>query len=396
MTIDLYKQGEIHTIGPRRGVRLRRKITSAGGFTQFMVNKENTGNLADQTAPKTSPSELWSRASDDFSDTDLGPQSCIGQSILFVMAQKSGESAKRIIALSLEDGTTQYQSSQFGSSGGLNGNVLAYNDGVVYAGYENILRAFSADDLSQSWQSADLGDTILSSPTYFDGFIYVHAGDNVYKISESDGSQSWSFDIGGGPLDVIAVSVDETNSQIVAGEVFGSVKAIDIDVGTQNWSSIVSFSAGVTVADGGVFVGSGSDITRLDPSDGSEVWSEADTNGNDVRRGFAYDGEGVIYTDDGSSITKVDKDDGSVSWTTSLDDRGEGWPIYVDGSVYIMDRDLSASNIYGIDASDGSELFKQATTLVSGQCIMAANENLFLTGGFSGAEGTFGVAEAYG
>lgn len=222
--------------------------------------------------------------------------------------------------------------------------------------------------------SSDLaaGATYLSDPV-----TYSIAGDSVIAFDLS-GAELWRQSMTS--LNPYGLAISPDHSEIYVGGFSGSLKSLSRS-GAENWSANPAAEIrSVSVdASGGLFVGTGSSVMRLDPSDGSTMWSVSTTNSAAIR--CESTDTHVVFATFGGNLGYVTKDgqkvfDKSVSGTAindmvvsrdgtyalvasdatlekyNLSEESTDWSISEStGDIMSVDIDNDADSIYYIDSN---------------------------------------------
>jgi len=164
------------------------------------------------------------------------------------------------------------------------------------------------------------GDKVRSSPAISDGIVYVSSYDNyVYALDGATGSKLWSFKTG--------------------GTVYSSP----------------------VVADGVVYIGSQDEkFYALNSSTGTQIWNRAFVNGAFTSSAAVVDG--VVYVGGGDGyVYAFNASDGSTFWSFKTNCNMYSCPAVSGGIVYIGSMDLSAGNMYALDAATGTKIWNYST-----------------------------------
>jgi outer membrane protein assembly factor BamB/photosystem II stability/assembly factor-like uncharacterized protein/uncharacterized protein YjdB len=258
-------------------------------------------------------------------------------------------------------------------------------DGVLYVGsYDSNLYAFNiADDINTPqdrilW-SYDAGGSIIRSPSLLDGSVYIIRQGVLFSIDAETGAENWvrEFDV-----NIL------TNAVVANGKVFvgtgsdnnGAIFAVNAETGDDVWSYRPSASyyfslSGPTIADGKLFIGTISTISSF-------------------RRLYGFDietGE-VIYQ------------------YSNLPGYVRGAPVVIDGSIYLATQsagvisfretipedfipdpiasEVSASSPHWADGTDQAQVDLQLVN-ESGEPITGlVNEDFQITAGNATLSGT--------
>jgi outer membrane protein assembly factor BamB len=156
------------------------------------------------------------------------------------------------------DASTGAQEWSFTTGGAITWSSPAVAYGLVFVGSgDGKIYALDASTGAQEW-SFTTGGEVTSSPAVANGVVYVGSVDgNVYALDAITGAKSWSYSTGGGSV--------YSSPAVAAGVLYGGtwnagnrVFALDSSNGTELWSFGLGeiISASPAVADGMVLIGS--------------------------------------------------------------------------------------------------------------------------------------------
>lgn len=207
----------------------------------------------------------------------------------------------------------------------------------------------------------------------------------AYRLSRSDGSEDWRRVLleqrgGVGVIREYDGPVPTDDGVVVTWRARDSdrlrVAALSRADGSTNWSTELTVESddrpspvvhGDTVY---IFDGSGS-LTGLSTTDGSEQWQSAQISG--TARSLAVGGRGIaVYTvgegdDSGSRLTVLDPSDGSQRWSDPYGESRSPTPTVAGDTVYLTDGgpfgtysegspvDVPPRDIHALSIEDGSE-----------------------------------------
>ncbi|MEE3652770.1 MULTISPECIES: outer membrane protein assembly factor BamB [unclassified Brenneria] len=142
------------------------------------------------------------------------------------------------------------------------------------------------------------------------------------------------------------------SDRVFAADRRGTVKALDLNSGTEIWHADLSektgflsrntpalLSGGVAVAGNHVYVGSErAQVFALNAEDGSPVW-QTNVAGEVLSRPVSSDGVVLVHTSNGM-LQALDETDGAIKWTVNLDMptlslRGESAPTTAFGAAIV-------------------------------------------------------------
>ncbi len=259
------------------------------------------------------------------------------------------------------DGSTQWAAATNPSGRGIHGTPTVANETVYVGAYDGALYAFDLETGRREWR-VELGDAIGSSPTYYDGSVYIPVEYNtpsgsLFAVNAATGDVEWEDNR---PTDHphSTPAVDFDADKIVVGSNDGYLYAWDFESRTFAWQ----FDTGepikgpVATFDGSAFFGSWDDsVYRVDLDTGREEWSfETD---HYVMSGPGIDpGTGTVYVGSHDrSLYALDADDGEERWSYETD----GWiiscPTITAESVLVGSYD---SRLYAFEKTTGDERWR--------------------------------------
>lgn len=180
------------------------------------------------------------------------------------------------------------------------------DDGTVFvtlSGKEGVpnIHALTSEGV-EKWNK-EVGDIVRASPVISDDGTTVYVAsydDNLYALNATDGSTTWSFNIGSNAK--YSTSALGLDGSLYGGYQTDNVHAVNAD-GTEKWvfptSGDVNGSA-VIGTDGTVFIHSIDDfLYALDPADGTKKWEYLYGN---------WSGTALAMTSEGNIIVTGEKD----------------------------------------------------------------------------------------
>jgi outer membrane protein assembly factor BamB len=284
--------------------------------------------------------------------------------------------------------------------GDASGGGLAYGDGKIFAvtGFGK-LTALDGKTGAILWEQ-DLDATGNGSPAYANGVVYLVAGDNTaWAIDASNGRIRWQLgaasdrnNVTGGPAPAIAgdsvifaygsgelqaasagggsrswgslvtgrregfaraVVSDITGDPVVSGKTVyagshaGSMVALDLETGQQNWSAKEGPMSAVWVAGGSVFlISERNQLIRLNAADGARIWAQDlpfFVGKRPKRQAEVYAHHGpvlaggrlVVASNDGL-IRFFDPASGAASGTVAISGGATTNPVVANGTLYVV------------------------------------------------------------
>ncbi|MFB6180221.1 MAG: PQQ-binding-like beta-propeller repeat protein [Halorientalis sp.] len=337
------------------GNTLTKLVGLTPDWPQVQLDAGNTGYGIRHEAPR-SVSEAWHYATpdeyDDFWDEtnhfEIVGSPVIDSDTVYILSNRA-----TVRAFDL-DGNQQW--STHVGYGDTDGGLALAGDTLIVA--NDKLVALDTADGSELWSETD---QVGSGPTVVDDTVYVMSGDGMIARAVDDGSKRW------------LVSKNSTQAPaVVDGTLVGSddnddVFALDAATGDQLWtydtSDFGQIGNSPTIADGTVYlataVGTGEQgsVRALDLDDGSEQWVAMQSS---QQYGSVAVADGTVFTIDnlGRQLTALDADTGDQLWTGGIDYAAHGGPVVADGSVYV----LGGETVRGFDAESGTELFRHGVS----------------------------------
>lgn len=218
----------------------------------------------------------------------------------------------RAIAGSVSGGFETFDSYAVGTDSG-NVYVIQQSDGTELGNVDVATDPISA--------------VAFSSPSGEGSDIFALCDDgNLYSVT-LNGTQNWSFSVGGTPTSDILP--DGSRSRVYVGQPDGlsdEFYAVEYGSGTANWTYTGSggFTGGIALDSGFVYAGDGAGIAKLDADDGTESWAadpggaseeirgKIDTDSDYVYAAFTEPEFGSFY------LTRLDKSNGNEDWSVDV------------------------------------------------------------------------------
>ncbi|WP_313437507.1 outer membrane protein assembly factor BamB [Atlantibacter hermannii] len=200
----------------------------------------------------------------------------------------------------------------------------------------------------------------LLSVTLLSGCSLFNGEEDVVKMSplptvenQFNPQTAWSTSVGNGIGDFYSnLHPAFQDGTVYAADRRGTVKAVSLADGKEEWSVDLSektgflsanrsalLSGGVTAAGGHIFVGSEkAQVYALNSADGAIVW-QTKVAGEALSRPVVSDGLVLIHTSNGM-LQALNESDGAVKWTVNLDMpslslRGESAPTTAFGAAIV-------------------------------------------------------------
>ena len=251
--------------------------------------------------------------------------------------------------------------------------------GIAYFGSQDKnIYAVDSRDGSLKWKFTTL-NRVLSSPAIAGGKVYTGADDGyVYALNALNGSLIWKTAAGGNVIGNFNAAVQLRSSPTVAGgyvyvgALDNNTYCLDANDGSVVWKYETRgyITATPAVAEGAVYVisqepGVGA-LYKLDASNGNFVWKhvlpyQSKLGGGTDMHASPTIANGVVFAaSDASAYYAINATSGGTLWTYRNPEAGEFIvcsPIYVDGSLFIVDK----FSIVSLNAENGSVIWSSFT-----------------------------------
>lgn len=291
-------------------------IGSKSGYL-FALNAEN-GN------------EQWRLELGDFivrsSPAVIGDKIFVGAgNSLFGLKQRDGES--------IWESRIAYSSSA----------TPTYRDGVIYvASQSSAVYAFDATTGRQKWMYQTDGP-VFAAPSVSEEYVFFGTDSGkVLAISVKSGQPKWRFQTEGGVFSSPAVSDD----LIYVTSKGGKIYALDADSGDERWSYDAGGEASPAISGGIVYVaGADGGLYALDAKRGGDpLWLFP--TGSLITTSPVV-ANGIVYVASGSTLYAINATTGMEEWRYAAAYRIETSPVVVNGRVLIGGRDGFLDSIGG-------------------------------------------------
>jgi outer membrane protein assembly factor BamB len=216
------------------------------------------------------------------------------------------------------------------------------------------LYAIDAKSGSLKWEYTLPVNADESSPTSYNGTIYMGMGESIVALNPISKSVTWQF-----PTAYNETNATITNDVVYANGVDQFLYAIEISTGNLKWKYQYGATehaitlCSPTYANGVVYIGDGDGyVSAINSTTGNLTWRI--TNHNSYGSGFSSNPavvNDVLYIADYMGyIYAINVKDGSYKWTYGPGQQIVSSPTVVNGIVYIGSED---NNLYAIDAATG-------------------------------------------
>ena len=216
-------------------------------------------------------------------------------------------------------------------------------------------------------------DGSVKSPAVADGTVYMVSSNKTYALDADTGNEEWTYSPSSRSFSAGATVADGT---VYVGSNDNSLHAIDADTGTKNWNHSVGATRNPpTVAGGTVYVGSDdNNLYALDADTGNEEWTY--TTGDRVRTSPNVVNGTVYFGSYDATVYAVDADTGNEEWSYSPSYSGiTSSPTVANGTLYFGNGDY---NVYAVDAETGSKEWSTSTNSVVGSSPTVVNGTVYI------------------
>ncbi len=220
------------------------------------------------------------------------------------------------------------------------------NNGAIFAvsydpnNQKGYIYSFDASG-NQNWGKTYDNISLSGEPVIgTNNTIYVTAGTNmIYAFNDSNGTECWNTDIGGGYLHGCTLSNDET--VLYAGNEWGTVKAIDVASGNIIWSidNMHTDKTPVVAHDGSLLIANHyyNVLCMLNPATGVMV------SPSELKQGSGLGGEPAVNKN--NQAIALEWKDGKVS-CYSIPDGQQKWTVSDIGTPYHSPIVDANNNVY--------------------------------------------------
>lgn len=262
----------------------------------------------------------------------------------------------------------------FETDGALRAQPLVADGKAYVVSEDSRVYAVSTETGEREW-SVSTNDTVTTTPALANGLLYVATdAERLLALSPGTGSGQWakSVSASNGQLPPIF-----TDGNLITARNHYDIPRLDVrdpatgDVETtvqaedetnRRFKRIVATDGRLYVVEtsGGEYYTWSGKIIAIDPSDGSEVWTEA----QDSKLLDVSIGNGTLYVvmgefDNEGGIVAYDAQSGEQQWTfTNLTKQVQA-PTLADGTLYATSSD---GDIYAIDPSIGTRKWNRSVS----------------------------------
>lgn len=233
-----------------------------------------------------------------------------------------------------------------GSTSFSGSSSAAVADGVVYvASQSSVVYAFDAETGKQKWAFPTDGP-VFSAPTVV-GETVLFGADNgkLIALNAANGQLKWRFEADGGIFSSPAVAADTVFTTTRGGKTY----AVSLKDGRGLWSYDAGGDASPVISGGIVYIGDqNGGVYAFDAARGGQpLWLKPTESAITVTPTIA---DGVLYVVSGSTLYALDARTSDEIWRYAAGYRIATSPVVVNGYVYIGGQDGFLDAITG----DGS------------------------------------------
>ncbi|WP_254280235.1 PQQ-binding-like beta-propeller repeat protein [Haloarcula marina] len=319
---------------------------NTGAWSSYQADTTNTGNT---TTPVQFGGLNFEWGTDSGDGTDIASSPTVVDATVYV-----GDDDE-VRAYSVSDGSETWSAT-------VNGQVYgtpAVHDGTVYAATEDgYVYSLDASDGSQNWEASDPNGAIYGSATVAsDGTVYVASNDGFVYAYASDGSLSWSHDLGSA-AGRTTPALDEDNDALFVGDRSGALHRLDSGDGNEQWQ--------VDVAGGAINAPAVHDetetvvVTATDGTvaaydfDGNQQWSDTSTYDGVFSSPAIHKGVAVVGSQSGIVAAHDIDSGGSAVWTETYDTAGTlGIAVSTANDTVFAAGDNGNITVIDADAGEG-------------------------------------------
>lgn len=347
-------------VGQNGGVVLVSSATGAGPDTPPIGDNEE-GEFVERDDPTLSGGERTKWWHQTYSgDLVRGPPTVVDGTVYLGTAQGRGGGCRPAVyaidaatgdrewTFDTESGSGTRRSGRSDQANSYTGRTaMTVDNGTVYAKLflRGSLVAVDTASGTEQWRSSFEWEGNPSSPTLYDGTLFLQDDDYLYWFDPDTGETNWTYESSFGPHRFAHSTVNDETVYAIAQP--GKLYAVDAATGDLQWEYQTEADGnedevrvGVTAADGTVYVGANSGtLYAVDAATGDEEWSfqTAPQGEFDIVREVEAGptvADGTVYVGAGSEMYAVDAATGDENWSTEVRGRLQSAPTVVDGALY--------------------------------------------------------------
>ncbi|MDH3943215.1 MAG: PQQ-binding-like beta-propeller repeat protein [Anaerolineae bacterium] len=243
---------------------------------------------------------------------------------------------------------------------------LAVEGESVYIAYGSHVYALQLSNGAEQWRFPEEAENSLSfysAPVLDgDGSLYFGSysqsasnGNNIYKVDQKNGNETWHFDGASNRYIASALVVD---GALYAPNADSILYKLSTD---GQWLEDWSFQGEEPLwaqpqIDEGVLYLTGMDhhVYAIEESSGEVIWITEDLSSAIASTPLIGDDGNIYIGTFGSQVLAIDKDTGTTQWTAEMDDWVWGTPAILDGNLYIGDQ---SGTFMVLDSESGEQLW---------------------------------------
>lgn len=247
---------------------------------------------------------------------------------------------------------------------------------VAYMSFANKLYAVNTITGKPSWHFQVSGDytTFFGSLLSSHGLIYVDSQNTIYALDMHSGQQRWTFQAVGS-LDLPISSLEISDDTIYAFTADGYIEALNASTGQQQWfyqfpldptfsSDSGAFFSDATISNGTLFYASSNGhVSAFEAKSGSPLWDIQTANmSNSLTASAGILCISPLTNSDGETIYALQTSDGTELWHDSETLGNDPTPVIKNNTIYIGAID----NIKALNIQSGTLLWQQPISIVDG------------------------------
>ncbi|RJX43669.1 hypothetical protein DM826_05300 [Halonotius aquaticus] len=302
----------------------RRALRGVGGLTALGVTSIVSSNTAAAADPGT---QLWSfetEGSIESSPTIVDGTVFVGCNGSAYHSESSFKSGS-FYAVNAETGQEEWS---FEAGQGFDSSATVADGRVFFGSFDDNLYALDTETGRKEWVFDAHG--IGSSPTVFEGTVFIGSYNNLYAVDAETGDQEWVFETD------IASSPTVSSGTVFVGSGDNNLYAVDAETGDQQWvfETGDSVYSSPTVANGTVFVGSrDNNLYAVDTETGQEEW--AFETGGVVDCSPTVSDNVVFFGSGDERFYALDAETGQEEWVSYVPYPVRSSPTVADGTLFI-------------------------------------------------------------
>ena len=218
---------------------------------------------------------------------------------------------------------------------------------------DNLLKV-NASDGSLLWTHSNFADAPLLGS---DGSLYFYRTGRVVRIDPSNGIEIWTYSAPTGFYEIPPVVVED-GIYLLSQSLSGNFRKISTS-GSVLWQ-FTDFRGGVNthlfVGDAGIYIreneptagNTNADLIRIDPSDGTAIWTYADNAGRIL---LGSDGSLYSFNETTRNLVRIDPSDGTAIWTYTAPSGVYDIPVVGEDGIYLFEDNNDSLRKIGTSGS---------------------------------------------